>query len=66
MNSSLTVSPSATLALTCSSEHETKAAEPMLYRPGDLIPAFVELHKHQTFEALSLHGSLIGKSLPTP
>jgi hypothetical protein len=32
----------------------------ILYRPGDIIPAVIEVHKHRSFEALSFHGSLIG------
>jgi hypothetical protein len=30
------------------------------YRPGDIIPAVIEVHRHKSFEALKLHGSLIG------
>jgi hypothetical protein len=34
------------------------------YRPGDIIPAVIEVHKYKPFEAVSLHSSLIGaKSL---
>lgn len=65
MSSSLTIGPSVSLALACSTGHESKVAEPLLYRPGDLIPASIELHKHRAFEALSLHGSLVGRSIQT-
>jgi hypothetical protein len=68
MSSTLTTIPSLSLSLGCSTSHNTKLTKPVQYRPGDLIPAFIEVHKHRSFKALSLHGSLIGKpsSPPTP
>jgi hypothetical protein len=66
MSSTLTTTPSLSLALGCSTTHQSKPTTPIQYRPGDLIPVFTEVHKHRSFEALSLHGSLIGKrSSPT-
>lgn len=62
MNSSTTVGPSVSLALACTTDNKSKAAGPFIHRPGDLIPASIELHKHRAFEALSLHGSLVGRS----
>jgi hypothetical protein len=32
------------------------------YRPGDIIPTVIEVHKYDSFEAVSLHGSLIGET----
>jgi len=44
-------------------DHTTTQRTDILYRPGDIIPAVVEVHKHRSFEALSFHGSLIGRSI---
>ena len=61
MPSTLTTGPSLSLALGCLNTHHSRPTKaPIQYKPGDLIPAFIEVHKHRSFDALSLHGSLIG------
>ena len=60
MPSTLTTTPSLSLALGCSNTHQSNPNKIIVYKPGDLIPAFIKVHKHRPLEALSLHGSLIG------
>jgi hypothetical protein len=60
MASSLTISSTVSLTLSCSTDNQSKTTASVLYRPGDLISAFIELHKHRSFEAMALHGSLVG------
>ena len=64
MPSTLTTTPSLSLALGYTTTHHSTPTTPTQYRPGDLIPAFIEVHKHRPLEALSLHGSLIGTTSP--
>lgn len=73
MASNLSTGPSVSLkirALDCrnsEADHTTAQRTDILYRPGDIIPAVIEVHKHRSFEALSFHGSLIGMpSSPMP
>jgi hypothetical protein len=66
MASNMSTGPSVSLkirALDCQNpeaDGTTIQRTDILYRPGDIIPAIIEVHKHRTFEALSFHGSLIG------
>lgn len=60
MSTSLTVGQTVSLVVRCT--NDPQHPQPPIYRPGDLIPAFAEVHKHRSFEALSLHGSLVGTS----
>lgn len=62
MNTSLTISPSASLALTCLAAQREIGSKTFLHRPGDIIPVNIELHKHRALEALSLHGFVVGES----
>jgi len=60
----LTVGSSVSLGiklLDCQASDKTIAEQSeTLYRPGDIIPAMIEVHKHRSFEALTLHASLVG------
>ncbi|KAM0721591.1 hypothetical protein Q7P37_002516 [Cladosporium fusiforme] len=62
MDSALTIGQSVSLSVNCSLDERTSTVEQATYRPGDLIPAYMELFKHRTFESVSLHGSLVGET----
>lgn len=64
MNASITVDPPVSLQVWCSDNQQGRPIEQEVYRPGDIISAWTEVRIHQSFEALSLHASLIGISHP--
>jgi hypothetical protein len=66
MAPNLTISPPVSLKIQTLNSQQleankitTERPDP-LYRPGDIIPAVIEVHKYKQFEAVSLHSSLIG------
>lgn len=60
MITSLAVSQTVSITISTSGEHQQW---PEMYRPGDIIPAIIKVHKHKQFATMSLHGSLVGKPL---
>lgn len=61
MDSTFTIGQSVSLAVKCPSEQKAPEAGHAVHKPGDIVPAYMELYKHRSFDAVSLHGSIVGK-----
>lgn len=63
MDSTFTIGQSVSLAVKCPSEQKAPEAGHAVHKPGDIVPAYMELYKHRSFDAVSLHGSIVGEFL---